>query len=283
MKKILLYSALVLLIGSCAAVQKFLLKEPTVTYQSVKVNDMDFNSVSLLLDFAVSNPNAIELNAKAYSWKVSIGGKEFVTGNSLQPLSVAGKSTSVVQIPVRIGFKDLFAAFGDLVAKDSVPYQVDLRTELDIPVLGTRTIPVVSKGHIPVPKLPTFNIDDFELTKFSLAGSVVTLKLRVANPNYFGVSYSNASYALKVNGEEWLNTRLNRSIDLMPKSDVVISIPMEINMQRWGTTVYRILTRGEEFEYALNGKGDLKVGLPEFPDLISLPFGLSGKRRIEQP
>jgi LEA14-like dessication related protein len=184
---------------------------------------------------------------------------------------------------VSIGFKDLFAVFGDLAANDSVPYLVNLSTDLEIPVLGTRSIPVSSKGYIPVPKLPTFRIDDFELTKFSLAGSVVTLKMRVANPNYFAVTYSNATYALKVNGEEWLNSRLNRSIEIMPKSDVVLSIPIDVNLQRWGTTVYRILTRGEEFEYALNGKGDLRVGLPDFPDLLGIPFNVSGKQRIEQP
>ena len=109
------------------------------------------------------------------------------------------------------------------------------------------------------------------------------MKLRVANPNYFALTYSNASYALKVNGEEWLNSRLNRSLELMPKSDVVLSIPIDVNLQRWGTTVYRILTRGEEFEYALNGKGDLRVGLPDFPDLLAVPFNVSGKQKIEQP
>lgn len=283
MKHILLYTGLVLVIGSCATLQKALLKEPTVEYRSVQVQSLDFNSVTVLMDFAVSNPNALDLNASAYRWNVSIGEKEFVSGASQAPLSVAGKSTSVVQIPITIGFKDLFAAFGDLSANDSVPYQVKLNTDLEIPVLGTRSIPVTSKGYIPVPKLPTFRIDDFELTKFSLAGSVVTLKLRVANPNYFALTYSNASYALKVNGEEWLNSRLNRSIELMPKSDVVLSIPIDVNLQRWGTTVYRILTRGEEFEYALNGKGDLNVGLPDFPNLLAVPFNVSGKHKIDQP
>jgi LEA14-like dessication related protein len=283
MKNILIYTSLALIVGSCATLQKAFLKEPSVEYRTVQVQGLDFNSVSLLLDFAVTNPNALDLNASAYRWNVSIGGKEFVTGTSQSPLTVAGKSTSVVQIPVSIGFKDLFAVFGDLAANDSVPYLVNLSTDLQIPVLGTRSIPVSSKGYIPVPKLPTFQIDDFELTKFSLAGSVVTLKMRVANPNYFAVTYSNATYALKVNGEEWLNSRLNRSIEIMPKSDVVLSIPIDVNLQRWGTTVYRILTRGEEFEYALNGKGDLRVGLPDFPDLLGIPFNISGKQRIEQP
>jgi LEA14-like dessication related protein len=283
MKHILLFSSLALILGSCATLQKVFLKEPTVEYRTVQVQGLDFERVSLLLDFAVTNPNALDLNASAYRWNVSIGGKEFVTGTSPAPLTVAGKSTSVVQIPVSIGFNDLFDVFGDLAANDSVPYVVNLSTDLEIPVLGTRSIPVSSKGYVPVPKLPTFRIDDFELTKFSLAGSVVTLKMRVANPNYFAVTYSNATYALKVNGEEWLNSRLNRSIEIMPKSDVVLSIPIDVNLQRWGTTVYRILTRGEEFSYALNGKGDLSVGLPDFPELMGIPFSVTGKQRIEQP
>jgi LEA14-like dessication related protein len=283
MKHLLLYSSLALILGSCATIQKAFLKEPSVEYRSVQVQSLDFNSVTVLMDFAVTNPNALDLNASAYRWNVTIGDKQFVSGESQSPLLVAGKSTSTVQIPVTIGFKDLFATFGDLSANDSVPYVVSLNTDLEIPVLGTRSIPVSSKGYIPVPKMPTFRIDDFELTKFSLAGSVVTLKLRVANPNYFALTYSNASYALKVNGEEWLNSRLNRSLELMPKSDVVLSIPIDVNLQRWGTTVYRILTRGEEFEYALNGKGDLRVGLPDFPDLLAVPFNVSGKQKIEQP
>lgn len=283
MKHLLLFTGLALSVGSCATLQKAILKEPTVEYQSVQVQDLDFDTVSLLLDFAVTNPNALDMNARGYKWNVSIGGKEFVSGGSQSPLSVAGKSTRVVQIPVSIGFKDLYAAFGELSANDSVPYQVNFVTDLEVPVIGSRSIPATSKGYIPVPKLPKFAIDDFELTKFSLAGSVVTLKMRITNPNSFGLTYSNATYALKINGEEWLNSRLNRNIALMPKSDVVLSIPIDVNLQRWGTTVYRILTRGEEFEYALTGKGDLNVDLPQFPDLMSIPFSVIGKHRIKQP
>ena len=93
---------------------------------------------------------------------------------------------------------------------------------------------------------------------------------------------SNVSYALKVNNDEWLNTRLNRAVNLMPKSDIVMDIPIEVNMQRWGTTVYLILTRGEEFSYNLQGRGDLRVALPEFTDVVPIPFAMTGKRSIQR-
>jgi LEA14-like dessication related protein len=283
MSRFLSLIGLIVLISSCAALQKLTLKEPEIEYQSVKMQGLDFNSVSLLFDFAVINPNDLDLEAKAYNWNMSIGGREFVSGLSESPLTVNGKSTSIVQVPVRLGFQELFAAFGDLLSNDSVPYEVNLNADLDVPVLGKRSVPVVTKGYIPVPKVPTFAIDNFELTKFSLAGSTVTLKVRVSNPNYFAISMANAAYVLRVNNEEWVNSRLARSIEIMPKSDIVVSIPIDVNMQRWGTTVYRILTRGEEFTYNLAGQGDLSVDLLQFTDVIRVPFGLDGKYKIQQP
>jgi len=283
MTRILSLIGLIVLISSCAALQRLALKEPDIQYQSVKLQSLDFNSVSLLFDFAVSNPNELDLEAKGYNWNMSIGGREFVSGLSESPLTVNGKSTSIVQVPVRFGFKELFDAFGDLLTNDSVPYEVNLTADLDVPVMGKRSVPVVTKGYIPVPKVPTFAVDNFELTNFSLAGSTVTLKVRVSNPNYFAISMANAAYVLRVNNEEWVNSRLARSIEIQPKSDIVVSIPMEINMQRWGTTVYRILTRGEEFAYNLTGQGDLSVDLIQFTDVIRVPFAIDGKYKIQQP
>lgn len=282
MKRILPLLALTILLASCAALQKLALKEPTVEYSKVRLQTLNFSHIELLVDFNVTNPNKLSLDAKSYQWAMSIGGKEFVSGHSAAPLTVPGGQSSLVQVPVRLGFSELFAAFGDLLANDSVQYEVALKTELDVPILGSRTVPVTTKGYIPVPKMPRFRIDDFELTNFSLAGSTVTLKVRVENPNYFGITMSNATYALKVNNEEWINSRLNRTLDILPKSDVVLNIPIEVNMQRWGTTVYRILTRGEEFAYDLQGKGDVRVGLPQFTDVVTLPFGLSGRRTIQR-
>lgn len=283
MSRFLSLIVLIVVISSCAALQKLALKEPSIEYQSVKLQGLDFNSVSLLFDFAVNNPNNLDMQAKGYNWNMSIGGREFVSGVGASPLTVSGKSTSIVQVPVRLGFRELFAAFGDLLTNDSVPYEVNLSADLDVPVLGMRSVPVVSKGYIPVPKMPTFTVADFELTKFSLAGSTVTLNVRITNPNYFAVSMANAAYKLNVNGDEWISSRLARSVDILPKSDVLVRIPIDVNMQRWGTTVYRILTRGEEFAYNLAGQGDLKVDLLQFTDVIRVPFGIDGKYKIQQP
>jgi LEA14-like dessication related protein len=281
MARILPILVLALLAASCASLQRLMLKEPTVAYSKVQVKGIDFDGIDLLVDFNVTNPNRLDLQTTTYDWTMSIGGREFASGRSSTPVSVPGKTSALVQIPVSLGFKDLFAAFGELLTNDSIPYIVKLNAALDVPVLGQRMIPVETKGHIPVPKLPRFRVDDFELTKFSLAGSTVTLKVRIENPNYFGVSMSNVAYALKINNDEWLNTRLNRAVTLLPKSDIVMDIPIEVNMQRWGTTVYRILTRGEEFSYNLQGKGDLRVALPEFADVVPLPFAVTGKRKIQ--
>ena len=282
MARILPILLLALLAGSCASLQRLMLKEPTITYSKVHVKGIDFNGIDLLVDFDVTNPNKLDLQTTSYDWTMSIGGKEFVSGRSAAPLTVEGNRTALVQLPVSLGFKELFAAFGELLTNDSVPYVVKLNAALDVHVLGQRRIPVEAKGHIPVPKLPRFRVDDFALTNFSLAGSTVTLKVRIENPNYFGVSMSNVSYALKVNNDEWLNTSLNRAVNLMPKSDIVMDIPIEVNMKRLGTTVYRILTRGEEFSYNLQGRGDLRVALPEFTDVVPIPFAMTGKRSIQR-
>ncbi len=271
-----------LLSAGCASLLQKAVQEPKVEYRSVRLTDMDFEGVSLQFDFDVTNPNAIDLNARAYRWNLAIGGQDFLNGVSEAPLAVGARSKSPVSVPLTLTFEQIRQTFGAVTDRDSLPYTFSLAADVDLPVLGVKTFPVGHTGFIPVLRMPQVSFAGIDLNSFSLGGSEVALNVRITNPNFFKLSFSGARYGLKVNGENWMSTAMEQTLELQPKSDVVLSFPIKIDLRQFGVSVYRILTREEAFEYQLVGEGDLGVDLPMFTDKVRLPFDLKGTYSIER-
>jgi LEA14-like dessication related protein len=271
---------LILTVGGCSLLQnlgKNALSTPEIRYNSMKFDQFGFDGVTMMFSFDVDNPNRVDLTARGYNYAFSVDGNRFLEGNSGDGIALRSQASTRVEVPVTVNFAQLGRTVGSVLSQDSIAYNIASTFTVDIPVLGLREIPVQASGFLPVPKMPEISLENISLGTLSLTGAEVRVRMKFSNPNPFGLSFSDINYRLAVDGENWVSTRLQQLINLGAKSETVIDIPVRLDFAQVGTSVYRLFTGRNAFDYTVSGDGRLNVDLPFFEPNVNLPFSVSGR------
>lgn len=282
MKKLIPVIALLFLIASCSALRDFAdVRQPTVNYSQVSIQNISFEGVTLLFDFDVNNPNQFGVTADQYSYEFFINDNSFLSGTQTENLRISRESTSLVQVPVSLNFSEVFNTFGSMVRRDSLSYQLSTEVEFDVPGLGKQRVPINAAGELPIPRMPRIEFGGLNVNNLSMSGADLEVGFRVSNPNSFGVSLANAAYTLNVNGREWLDTRLADAIRLDASESDMITIPIRLNASQMGSVLVDMMRGTTEFDYNISGSADISADIDGFDDGSNIPFDLDGTYRTE--
>lgn len=282
MKKLFIVIYISFLISGCNTLREFAnVQKPDVRFSSMSVEDLSFRDVSLLFDFAITNPNNFGVSADQYRYEFLINGNDFVSGIQKKKLRIDQHSTSTIQIPVSLTFSEVFKTIGSIAGKDSMSYRLSTEVQFDIAGIGKQRVPVSTEGYFPIPKLPKIELGSFNVEEFSYSGAEMVVTLLIQNPNSFGISFADASYNLEVNGNEWLDTTLDRNINLDGSETEVISIPIRLHSSQMGSVLIDLLKGENELRYRINGSAKISANIEGFTGVETLPFNLSGTYRLD--
>lgn len=283
MKKITVFLIISIVhIAGCSALKDFAnIQQPTVDFNRVTVQSFNFNSVNLLFDLEVNNPNQVGVDAEEYSYEFFINDKSFINGRQEENLRIDRGSSSFVQIPVSLNFSEIYDMFNSFAGRDSFSYRLASEIQFDIPGLGRRMVPVSAAGELPIPKLPRIEFGGFDVTNLSLSGADLVLGIRIFNPNIFGINLSNIDYLLNVNNREWLNANIGDHIRIGANEENLVNIPIRLNAAQMGSVFVEIMRGSSELHYSLSGSADVIAEIDEFDVSGTLPFDLSGRYIID--
>ena len=242
------------LISGCAALSEFSdASKPDVEFREMNISNITFDDVTLLFDFNVNNPNRFDISAAGYEYDFQINDRSFISGTRNEGIRIEQNSTGVFQVPVTLRYEDVYQTFRSLSQQDEIAYALSTEVNFDLPVLGIQSIPVSTSGEIPVPKPPRIEFGDFNVTRVSLSGADAEVTFRVDNPNTFALSLLSASYNLRVNGREWLDTVLNESIRVESGQSREVRVPIRLNSSQLGSALMDLMGGNTTFDYELSG------------------------------
>ena len=111
------------LLSSCATLQDFAsIKKPDLSISSVNITDVSLSDIELTFDVDIDNPNQVAVNLASYNFDFLIDGNSFVKGDQPLTSEIKSATTSVIQIPVRFTFEELYNTFTSIKDKDETPY-----------------------------------------------------------------------------------------------------------------------------------------------------------------
>lgn len=282
MKKEILSVLVIILLSSCNTLRDLSnIQKPFVRYSNMSIEDMSFTDVTLLFDFEVDNPNSFGISADQYQYEFFINGSEFVTGIQNENIRIASASKSIIQVPVTLNFSEVFNTIGSAVRQDSIAYRITSEVQFDLAGVRQQRVPVSAEGQLPIPRFPKVELSNFSVNELSFSGAEMVASFRVQNPNSFGISFADASYNLIVNENEWLNTTLERDIELGGSESELITIPIRLNSSQMGSVLFDMLRGEKEFPYTLRGSARVSANIPGFDGFEVLPFNISGTYRLD--
>ncbi len=253
-----------LLLGCATLSELATMKKPTLSIEDVSITDLSLKDAELTFDVAVENPNSLSAKLSAYNYDFKINESSFVSGSQPSNTVIEASGKSTLQIPIRIGFKELYNTFTSLKDQDEAAYTLNLIVITDLPVLGITEIPFETEGIFPVVKAPKLSVSGLKMDKLSLTKADFTLDLNIQNPNSFDVNLDRLKYEININGLNTINGIITESVAINKKGEDSIKLPVSINLLQLGASAYNMLKNKKPLDYSLSGSSIIGATLPLF-------------------
>ncbi len=273
---------LLFLLTSCSykeLLNKANLKNPEVEVEKVRFSGLSFDSVNLLFDLKIKNPNGIGVNLAGFDYDFQINDNSFVSGRQENGLKIVAGGENVIGLPVTLKFKELFQTYKTLRDQDSLAYKLACSFSFDLPVFGAVKVPVSKSGMLPVLKLPSVSLAGVKLNKLSFSGADMKLQVKLKNDNPFKLFVGKFKYEFAGNSKNWISGVNEKSMTVGGKGESIIEIPVSLNFLQAGRSVYQLLTGDRNLNYKLLGSVDFSTSLPIIGE-VKLLFDQSGQVKI---
>jgi LEA14-like dessication related protein len=269
-------------ISSCSTLSGVMqerVKKPEVEFLDARLDKISFDSIGLMFDLKVRNPNSVGLKLAGFSYEFLINGVSFVNGNQERNIDIEARGESPIQFPVSFGFLNLYETFQSLRDQDVSNYQINFGFSFNVPVLGVVTIPVSKSGDFPLLKIPKLSIESLRLRNLSLTGADLRLGVKLNNPNAFSMLLDKLHYDFEVNGLQWISGESIEASQVPEKGEGLIEIPIRLNLIELGRSVYQLLNSNNDLNYQFGGDININTSLPLLGK-VNLPFDHSGKIKV---
>lgn len=267
-------------LSACSTIHNLLreanIRKPEVEFVDSKLTGLSFSSVDFMFNLKVDNPNPLGVKLDGFDYDFLINGASFIKGSQEKELEIKANDENTVQLPLSLGFMDLYDTFQSLRSKDKSTYQLKCAFSFNIPVLGVVKVPVSKKGEFPLLKRPKIKIDALRLQQLNITGAELKLGIRLNNPNAFSMILKHLQYNFEVNQQRWVAGDTERNIRITEKGESIIEIPFSLDFLQVGHSVYRVLTENRSFDYRFKANLDLTTSLPLL-EQFELPFEHSGE------
>jgi LEA14-like dessication related protein len=236
------------------------------------LSDLSLEAVTLDLDLEVSNPYSVALPLLGAEYRLSSGGRQFLSGAGEQGGSIPAGGKGTYPVTARIPFADLLTVLSGIKPGARVPYEAEMGLFVDAPALGKIELPVSHSGEFPVPAVPEVDLAEIKWDELSLTRVAASLSLDIKNTNDFPISLDELSYALKLGGVNVGKAGAERDAAFTAGGTERLTVPLNFSPMDAGIGLFNMLT-GSGGSYEITG------ALKAMTDYgaVDLPFSRKGE------
>lgn len=264
--------------SGCAIIEAIFggrVQEPVVSIESVDFGGISFESVELLFNVLIENPNQVGVSLSSFDYELLLNDKSFVKGDQREGMQIDANASSTVQIPVSLTFTEIIESVQSVAQQDTSRYRFTSGFAFSLPVIGDVRIPVQRSGDLPVVRTPTVEVEHFKIDNITFTGADATLALNVGNPNSFSLGLRDMQYNFSVDGVNLLQGVRDTAISINRNDESRIEIPVSVSFVDFGQAIYNIIRGEQTAQFRLTGSAKFDSSLDFFRD-IPLDFDTSG-------
>jgi LEA14-like dessication related protein len=120
--RILLLCAFSILLTSCLS---WIMEKPSFVLRGVVISPSSFTEMKLLIGLDVQNPNRFDLTLKSFECTVYLKTDEIGKGRLEKEILIPSSSTTRIEVPIDVKFKDLGASLKAIFTTGNLPYRIE--------------------------------------------------------------------------------------------------------------------------------------------------------------
>ncbi|TCS43978.1 hypothetical protein [Reinekea marinisedimentorum] len=268
MKNLLLLTAIGLLAGCSNLSMNDVYQNPSFSYESTSFKGLTFDNIAGSSEISIYNPNPYSIPVSALNAELWLDGKEWLALDGGAVSGLSAKKAISVDLDWNLIFSELLSQARSSYDSGQANFTLMMKPELDVPLLGSKTLDWQSEFSVPVPKLPTLRMTDWSVTGVSLTAITMALTFDVENPNVFSVVTEDWNVDLAKNGSSLANLRLaDQTLAAGGTSEQ--KVELELSLLQAGISVFNSL-KSNQWSDALQMdwsgdwySPDLDIALPD--------------------
>ena len=234
---------------------------PTVSFNRLDVNDVDWEMADTNFVFTVDNPNPVDVTLASFDYDLAFGGISWASGDDPDGLTLGASGSSEVSLPVSVVFQDLYDMVQATRGEDTIDFELAGSFGFNTP-LGLIELPYDAGGGFPALRTPDFAYDSVTVGDLSFSGATVNLNLNVDNAHASTLDFTNFAYAVSLEGYDIGEGSLASLGAVDGSTTGALTLPIEVDFGDAGYALYEALTSSK-----------INVGLAASTD-VDTPFGI---------
>jgi LEA14-like dessication related protein len=186
-----------LLCGCATVPKKPPFVPPTVTFQELRVDKLDFDGADLVLLYAVKNANAQPLTLSRVFFLFQANGRAIDAAQPADGFEIAPGSSQLA-FPVKLVWQQVVPVWPALAPEERMHYLATGSAIIETPG-GPQHFDLADEGALRMPGLPMVNINPPKLASLTPLGARMIIPLRLVNQNDYPVTIAaieaNAAFA----------------------------------------------------------------------------------------
>lgn len=253
--------AFVTLQDACNEIDKYV---PTVNFQRMDVQDIDFEHVDADFVFAVDNPNPVDVGLSSFSYDFGLEGHRLLQGTDDDGFQLEAVGESELVLPMSLGWQEAWDTVRATRGEDWVDFGLNGHLGFDTPV-GEARVRYDEAGGFPALRTPTFRFQRVRVRGVNLLTQEADLAidLGVDNPHGSELFFDHFAYDLDLGGAAVASGTLSSLGSVDGATEGTLSLPVIVDLLGVGSEVYD----------AIVNRDRLALGLDATMD-VDTPFGI---------
>ena len=123
---------------------------PDISLKRVNVSSISLAGATVLFSLEMKNDNPFSVNLDGLDYGITLGGTEFVSGESRSVHSIGKKGRSLLEIPLDINFLKLGQSTYNLLRGSSSGYELTGEMVFELDRMGKKRFPFRRSGKVPL-------------------------------------------------------------------------------------------------------------------------------------
>lgn len=259
--------ALLLIAGvGCDELEDF---APTVRFDRMDVQDINFQDASVDFVFQVDNPNPVRLGLSSFSYNFGMEENPLFGGDNEDGFELEPLGSSPLVLPVSLAWEDTWTAVTATRGLDTIGFGLDGHMGFQVPLEKYKDeevrVPYNEGGEFPALRTPKFQLGKVKVRQLNLFTQTADLDIEfnVDNDHASTLFFDSFDYAVSLAGNE-VGTGLIGSLGQVDGANTdKFVLPLSVNLLQLGDAGWQTLVNRQPIDARLAADMD-----------VDTPFGL---------
>ncbi len=212
-------------------------------------------------ELRIYNPNDITIRVDSIRYRLTIKGKEYLSGSKNEPFEIKAKDTSKVVLPYVFKSKEYNEDFEN---KDSVLENFETVSYIHLWKGQNIKVPYSTKKYLPLLKTLKSKMEGISVSAIKIfKGIELEAEVSLLNPNAMDMTIKGTKYKFEVGGDTWAEGSFGERFTLPKKETKTFKFPVKLKLGEVISDAGLFLSKNKDKPYKFTLKFNIK--LENFP------------------